>query len=54
MQVSDYVKDRIIALRETNAGQYQNINVIRGNAMKYLPNYFHKGQVNEKYSMLYI
>jgi hypothetical protein len=46
VQVSDYVKDRVIALREANPGHYQNINVIRGNAMKYLPNYFEKGQVN--------
>ena len=44
-KVSDYVKDRVIALRESNPGQYQNINVLRGNAMKYLPNYFRKGQV---------
>ena len=35
----------MIALREANLGQYQNINVLRGNAMKYLPNYFKKGQV---------
>ena len=44
-KVSDYVKDRVIALRESNPGQYQNINVLRRNAMKYLPNYFRKGQV---------
>lgn len=47
LQVSDYVKDRVIALREANPGQYQNINVLRGNAMKYLPNYFEKGQVDD-------
>ena len=35
----------MVALREAHPGQYQNIHVIRTNAMKYLPNYFHKGQV---------
>ncbi|XP_028417671.1 LOW QUALITY PROTEIN: tRNA (guanine-N(7)-)-methyltransferase-like [Dendronephthya gigantea] len=47
IKVSDYVKDRVIALREANPGQYQNINVLRGNAMKYLPNYFNKGQLKK-------
>ena len=45
-QVSDYVSDRVTALRKAHPGQYQNIHVIRTNAMKYLPNYFHKGQVS--------
>ena len=45
VKVSDYVKDRIKALREQHAGQYQNIACLRSNAMKYLPNFFKKGQV---------
>ena len=45
VKVSDYVKDRIVALRKNHPGQYQNIACIRGNAMKYLPNFFTKGQV---------
>jgi tRNA (guanine-N7-)-methyltransferase len=45
VKVSDYVMDRIEALRSQHPGQYQNIACIRTNAMKYLPNYFHKGQV---------
>lgn len=46
VKVSDYVRDRIKALREQHGGAaYQNISVIRGNAMKYLPNFFRKGQV---------
>lgn len=28
-----------------NVVQYENISVLRTNAMKYLPNYFEKGQV---------
>lgn len=45
VKVSDYVNDRINALRVQNPDQYQNIAVLRTNAMKYLPNFFHKGQV---------
>lgn len=45
VKVSDYVMDRIKALRSQNSGEYQNIACIRTNAMKYLPNFFKKGQV---------
>lgn len=45
VKVSDYVNDRIKALRVQHPGQYQNIAVLRTNAMKYLPNFFQKGQV---------
>ena len=46
VKVSDYVKDKVQALRTSHPGQYENISVIRTNAMKYLPNYFRKGQVS--------
>lgn len=46
VKVSDYVINRIAALRENNSSHYQNIACIRTNAMKYLPNYFKKGQVS--------
>lgn len=49
VKVSDYVNDRIKALRVQNPHQYQNIAVLRTNAMKYLPNFFHKGQVIFQY-----
>lgn len=45
VKVSDYVNDRIQALRAQHSDQYQNVAVLRTNAMKYLPNFFHKGQV---------
>jgi tRNA (guanine-N7-)-methyltransferase len=47
VQVSHYVEDRIIALRQQHApeGKYNNIAVLRANAMKFLPNFFKKGQV---------
>lgn len=46
VKVSDYVMDRIAALRLQHPGEYQNIACIRSNAMKYLPNFFKKGQVS--------
>ncbi|ESO10415.1 hypothetical protein HELRODRAFT_91834 [Helobdella robusta] len=48
VKVSDYVMDRIRALREKglSSGAYQNIACIRTNAMKYLPNYFKKAQLS--------
>lgn len=49
VKVSDYVKDRITALREENPGKYQNVACIRTNAMKYLPNFFKKGQLSKMF-----
>ncbi|XP_015605439.1 tRNA (guanine-N(7)-)-methyltransferase [Cephus cinctus] len=49
VKVSDYVMDRIAALRSQYPGQYQNIACLRTNAMKYLPNYFHKGQLKKMF-----
>jgi tRNA (guanine-N7-)-methyltransferase len=53
VQVTQYVHDRIAALRTTSAGpaqstsastpaSYQNVSVVRANAMKFLPNFFSK------------
>lgn len=54
LKVSDYVQDRIKALRETSTKEssshgYQNIACIRTNAMKHLPNYFTKGQIKKMF-----
>ncbi|KAF6207269.1 hypothetical protein GE061_018510 [Apolygus lucorum] len=49
VKVSDYVMDRIKALRDKNPGQYGNIACLRSNAMKYLPNYFKKGQLQKMF-----
>ncbi|GJP44893.1 hypothetical protein CLOM_g4294 [Closterium sp. NIES-68] len=48
-KVSEYVKDRILALRQQHPNQYTNISLIRTNAMKYLPNYFTKGQLTKMF-----
>ncbi|PRW57644.1 Cilia- and flagella-associated 57 [Chlorella sorokiniana] len=46
-KVTEYVKERIIALRKQHPGQYQNASVVRTNAMKFLTNYFKKGQLTK-------
>ncbi|XP_028431970.1 tRNA (guanine-N(7)-)-methyltransferase isoform X2 [Perca flavescens] len=49
VKVSDYVQDRIRCLRASEPGSYQNIACIRSNAMKYLPNFFSKGQLSKMF-----
>lgn len=49
VKVSDYVMDRIKALRVHEPGNYKNIACIRTNAMKYLPNFFKKGQLQKMF-----
>jgi tRNA (guanine-N7-)-methyltransferase len=55
-KVEDYVNKRIDALRDENSeknpldsGSYQNISVMRMNAMKFLPNFFEKGQLSKMF-----
>ncbi|XP_018580789.1 tRNA (guanine-N(7)-)-methyltransferase [Scleropages formosus] len=49
VKVSDYVRDRILSLRAAEPGKYQNIACLRSNAMKYLPNFFAKGQLTKMF-----
>ncbi|KAG7477402.1 hypothetical protein MATL_G00069290 [Megalops atlanticus] len=49
VKVSDYVQDRIHSLRAAEPGRYQNIACLRSNAMKYLPNFFAKGQLSKMF-----
>ncbi|MED6196070.1 hypothetical protein PIB30_043844 [Stylosanthes scabra] len=48
-KVTEYVKERILSLRVTNPGQYQNVSVVRTNSMKYIPNYFEKTQLTKMF-----
>lgn len=48
-KVTEYVKERILALRAANPGQYENVSVVRTNSMKYIPNYFEKGQLTKMF-----
>lgn len=48
-KVTEYVKERILALRKANPGQYQNVSVVRTNSMKYIPNYFEKAQLSKMF-----
>lgn len=36
-------------MRASNPGQYENISVVRTNSMKYIPNYFEKGQLSKMF-----
>jgi tRNA (guanine-N7-)-methyltransferase len=49
VKVEEYVRERIHALRSQYPGQYQNVSIIRMNAMKFLPNFFEKSQVSISY-----
>ncbi|XP_053410666.1 tRNA (guanine-N(7)-)-methyltransferase isoform X2 [Nycticebus coucang] len=49
VKVSDYVQDRIRALRAAPGGGFQNIACLRSNAMKHLPNFFRKGQLTKMF-----
>jgi tRNA (guanine-N7-)-methyltransferase len=46
-KVTEYVRLRILALRRQTPGSYDNISVIKTNAMKYLPCFFAKGQLSK-------
>ena len=48
-KVTEYVKRRILHLRQEKEGEYQNVSVLRANAMRYLPNLFHKGQLSKMF-----
>ncbi|CAG8522360.1 7580_t:CDS:2 [Paraglomus occultum] len=47
VKVEEYVYERIQALRKQYPKQYENISIIRMNAMKFLPNFFEKGQLSK-------
>ncbi|KAJ3382289.1 tRNA (guanine-N(7)-)-methyltransferase (tRNA(m7G46)-methyltransferase) [Lobulomyces angularis] len=56
LKVEEYVQKKIEGLRSQNvdkkfneAGSYQNISVMRMNAMKFLPNFFEKGQLTKMF-----
>ncbi|CAD7696831.1 unnamed protein product [Ostreobium quekettii] len=48
-KVTEFVRQRIAALRQQHPGQYTNISCVRSNAQKYLPNYFRKGELEKMF-----
>ncbi|KAJ9067461.1 tRNA (guanine-N(7)-)-methyltransferase (tRNA(m7G46)-methyltransferase) [Entomophthora muscae] len=48
LKVQEYVHQRILALRQQK-NAYKNISIIRMNAMKFLPNFFEKGQLSKMF-----
>lgn len=55
VQVTQFVADKILALRSQHATgpqerhTYNNISVLRANAMKFLPNFFHKASLEKMF-----
>jgi len=52
VKVEKYVNQRIVALRKQSGdipGGYKNISILRMNAMKFLPNFFAKGQLSKMF-----
>lgn len=53
VQVTEYVEERIRALREShkddNEKKFNNCAVIRANSMKFLPNFFRRGQLEKMF-----
>lgn len=45
--VTSYVRDKTTALRTQHPDSYQNVSCIRANTMKFLPNFFRKGQLEK-------
>ena len=52
MQVAEYVKERVLALRREQPGQFNNIACVRTNTQKYLTNFFHKGQLTKLFFLV--
>ena len=48
-KVAEYVRERLACLRHERPGQYQNASVLRTNGMKFLPNYFRRGQLTKMF-----
>ncbi|GFP91879.1 tRNA (guanine-n(7)-)-methyltransferase, partial [Phtheirospermum japonicum] len=46
-KVTEYVKERVLDLLASNPGQYENVSFVQTNSMKYIPNYFEKGQLSK-------
>ncbi|ODV92060.1 hypothetical protein CANCADRAFT_30330 [Tortispora caseinolytica NRRL Y-17796] len=49
VQVTQYVEDRILALRKMHEGEYNNVAVLRSNCMKFTPNFFKKSQLSKMF-----
>lgn len=47
LKVTEYVRLRILALRQEKPGKYENCSVLRTNSMKYLPNFFPKASLSK-------
>lgn len=46
-KVAEFAHEKIVSLRRENAGSYENVDVIQTNTMKYVPQFFAKGQLEK-------
>jgi tRNA (guanine-N7-)-methyltransferase len=46
-KVAEFAHEKILSLRRENEGSYQNVDVIQTNTMKYVPQFFSKGQLEK-------
>ncbi|KAG0000355.1 tRNA (guanine-N(7)-)-methyltransferase (tRNA(m7G46)-methyltransferase) [Entomortierella chlamydospora] len=49
VKVEEYVNQKILALRNNHPGSYDNVSILRMNAMKFLPNFFEKHQLSKMF-----
>ncbi|KAF8950579.1 tRNA (guanine-N(7)-)-methyltransferase (tRNA(m7G46)-methyltransferase) [Podila verticillata] len=49
VKVEEYVNQKILALRQNHPGSYDNVSILRMNAMKFLPNFFEKHQLSKMF-----
>ena len=46
-KVAEFAHEKIVSLRREQEGKYQNVDVIQTNTMKYVPQFFFKGQLEK-------
>ena len=46
-KVAEFAHEKIVSLRREHEGRYQNVDVIQTNTMKYVPQFFFKGQLEK-------
>eukprot|EP01045_Picozoa_sp_COSAG04_P024449 COSAG04_NODE_3052_length_3234_cov_1.629984_1_plen_609_part_00 len=46
-KVAEFAHEKILSLRKQQPGSYENIDVIQTNTMKYVPQFFRKGQLSK-------
>eukprot|EP01138_Halocafeteria_seosinensis_P012035 gb/GECG01012300.1/.p1 GENE.gb/GECG01012300.1/~~gb/GECG01012300.1/.p1 ORF type:complete len:292 (+),score=45.11 gb/GECG01012300.1/:1-876(+) len=48
-KLAEYVRLKILSARKENPGHYQNLGVLWTNSMRYMPNFFKRGQLSKMF-----